>query len=104
MELLTGKAKEVFVKHVANNTKFFIEEIESLLISDCKFDKIHVKALIINWFEAKGIVIGRDDYKNWWLQTHEKYSKKGDNYFYFKDLKSEEKAIKKANEIFNSKF
>ena len=102
--ILTGKAKEEFFNWLDN------QGVNGIDISNWEFEKFHLlsnvsqNALIIEWFDSVGIYINVElDY------LHIVWFPSIDNNWAFEEIEfktrqeATEEAIKKANEIYNSK-
>jgi len=108
--ILTGKAKEEFFNWLDN------QGVNGIDISNWEFEKFHLlsnvsqNALIIEWFDSVGIYIFIDSvksYKERFWRFHIAMNDLDRNIReeFYMDNRSEitYKAIKKANEIYNSK-
>ena len=107
--ILNGKSRIEFEKWLSKQQNFILNRytkkivfMGKLLVEDLP-DEI-INALIINWFDSVGIYIGIEVYYlqekfEWVIPTN-------DGYYHQKDFKTRqeatEKAIEKANLIFNS--
>ena len=99
--ILTGKAKEDFIEYYNNHSIKY-------LLSWTYFDDLPLvvkNALIIEWFDSVGIYINIENlyYQSWWYykvkqcpDTYEQVIMQNTR------QKAIEKAIKKANEIYNN--
>ena len=100
--ILNGKAKEEFFNWLDN------QGVNGIDISNWEFEKFHFlsnvskNSLIIEWFDSVGIYISSYGFEF----TKEFYSEiTSDNFSVIKPTRQEAltEAIKKANEIYNSK-
>ena len=112
-KILTGKAKEDFENYVLNKNLGHDSEVlisvynqESLFINYNNVKETLLNALIIEWFDSVGICIDRDCINIEMVITDFRGTNEAQTII---DLDHEEpftnwwkKAIKKANEIYNS--
>ena len=107
--ILTGKAKEDFENYVLNRKLGHDSEVlisvynqESLFINYNNVKETLLNALIIEWFDSVGIYITSD-----YLELNKGFYSEilNENFAIVKPIRQEAltEAIKKANEIYNSK-
>lgn len=113
--ILTGKAKEDFLKYYKKRNKIKLFEFEKVETVFKLQDYLYKNALIIEWFDSVGIkILHNYNLCGWYCELKDYNNKEFGNHKSFIVCKNDvndfdtrqeaiEKAIEKANEIFNQR-